>query len=352
MTTSAELNVNMKKASDTNGVKAEIKSVSFATPLPQSPRSDILEWRFPKPYQNYVLTGRSKAAWHTAFVIPQLNLLLDAGLVVNNARPKHVFITHGHSDHTLSSPVFCKREDPPDMYCPAPMKKVLNDFLLSRTMLNLGGGVKIEDAEATGMDVDDGGPKDDPDDPGRSAEEMAFLNTHRTHAVRDGDVVPLRRCKGITAEVFDVDHTVPCVGYVFNSTTHKLKPEYADVPGFEIKELRYSGVEITTPLTVPVFAFLGDTTAETLASEPEWLKKGVPVVITECSFLYEEHRTQAAKTKHTIWGDLEKVIRRWPQTTFVLTHFSMRYTEGQITGFFRDMPDCPSNIVVWADEEA
>lgn len=324
--------------------------VAFATPLPQSPRSDILEWRFPKPYQNYVLTGRSKAAWHTSFVIPQLNLLLDSGLVVNNARPKHIFITHGHSDHTLLATVFCKRDDPPDFYCPAAVKKVLNNFLLSRTMLNLGGEIEIEDAEAVGFEVEE--QKEDPDDPGRSAEEMAFLNTHRTHAVRDGDIVPLRRCKGMSAMVFDCDHTVPCVGYVFQSTTHKLKPEYADTSVAEIKELRNSGVEITSPATQPIFAFLGDTTAETLAAEPEWLKRGIPVVITECSFLYEEHRSQAIKTKHTIWGDLERVVRKWPQTTFVLTHFSMRYTEKQITGFFRDMEDCPRNIVVWADEEA
>lgn len=337
---------------DIHSSTLESKPVSFATPLPQSPRSDILEWRFPKPYQNYVLTGRSKAAWHTAFIIPQLNLLLDAGLVVNNSRPKHVFITHGHSDHTLLSPVFIKREDPPDIYCPAPMKKVLNDFLLAKTMMNRGGEIEYEDAEAEGLDVGEGEPKYDPDDPGRSAAEMAFLNTHRTHAVRDGDVVPLRRLKGITAMVFDMDHTVPCVGYVFNSTTHKLKPEYADTPGQELSKLRKSGVEITSPVTAPMFAFLGDTTAETLASEPEWLKKGIPVVITECSFLYEEHRAQAEKTKHTIWGDLEKVVRKWPRTTFILTHFSMRYTEKQVTGFFRDMVDCPTNIVVWADEEA
>jgi ribonuclease Z len=78
--------------------------VNFAEPLPQSTRSEILEWRFPRPYHNYVLTGRSKAAWHTAFIIPHLNLLLDAGLCVNKLRPKHVFITHGHSDHTLLAP--------------------------------------------------------------------------------------------------------------------------------------------------------------------------------------------------------------------------------------------------------
>lgn len=325
---------------------------SFATPLPQSTRSEVLEWRFPKPYHQYVLTGRSRAAWHTSFVIPQLNLLLDAGLCVNRLRPKHIFLTHGHNDHVLLSPAFVKREDPPDIYCPAGMKRVFNDFILANTMLNLGGLIGVEEAEEQGLDIGEGDPKEDENDPGRTASEAAFLNTHHTHAVRDGDVVPLRRLKGISATVFDCDHTVPCVGYVFTSTTHRLKPAYANTPGAELKALRQSGVQLTSPHTVPVFAFLGDTTAKTLADEPSWLRDGIPVVITECSFLHEEHRAQATKTKHTLWSDLEKVVRRWPRTTFVLMHFSMRYSDREVTAFFRDLPDCPPNIVVWADPES
>ena len=328
------------------------EGVSFATPLPQSPRSEVLEWRFPRPWHNYVLTGRSRAAWHTSFVIPQLNLLLDAGLCVNRLRPKHIFLTHGHNDHILLSPAFVKRDDPPDIYCPAPMKRAFNDFILANTMLNLGGTIAIDDAERAGLDIGEGPPKHDADDPGRSAPEAAWLNTHHTHAVRDGDIVPLRRLKGITASVFDCDHTVPCVGYVFSATTHRLRPEYASTPGPELKALRQAGVELTAPHTTPIFAFLGDTTAATLAASPWWLEKGISVVITECSFLYDKHKQQAKKTKHTAWCDLEKVVRRWPQTTFVLTHFSMRYSEREVTAFFKDMPDCPSNIVVWADLEA
>jgi ribonuclease Z len=193
--------------------------------------------------------------------------------------------------------------------------------------------------------------KEEEDDPGRSAGERAWLNTHTTHGVRDGDIVELSKPKGISVEVFDCDHTVPCVGYVFRSTSHKLKDDFHDRSGHELKELKESGTEITYPHTVPMFAFLGDTSAATLASEPEWLKHGVSVVITECSFLIEEHREQATRTKHTIWSDLEKVIRKWPKTTFVLMHFSLRYSEEEIVGFFKEMEDCPKNIVIWADGE-
>ncbi|UNI16022.1 Ribonuclease Z [Purpureocillium takamizusanense] len=368
-------------------------SPSFATPLPQSPRSPVLEWRFPKPYSQYVLTGRSRAAWHTSFVVPQLNLLLDAGLCVNKLRPKHVFLTHGHSDHTLLAPAFVKRDDPPDVFCPREMAPAFDDFVLANTMLNLGGLVRVADAAREGLlrtgdgdgddgDCGDGEGEDERDGDGsgrreRSADERAWLGTHVTHGVSPGDEVPLRRAKGITARVFACDHTVPCVGYVFSQTTHRLRPELASLSGPELKRLREEAAaaaaassspsaehdpssspsspspsSITEPHTAPIFAFLGDTTAATLAAAPDWLRAGIPVVVTECSFLRDEHAAQAERTKHTLWRDLEPVVRRWPRTTFVLMHFSLRYSDAEVARFFRDMDDVPPNIVVWADPEA
>ncbi|KAK8930087.1 hypothetical protein H634G_01350 [Metarhizium anisopliae BRIP 53293] len=323
--------------------------ISFATPLPQSTRSEVLEWKFPRPHNHLVLTGRSRAAWHTSFVIPQLNLLLDAGLCVNKQRPKHIFLTHGHADHTLLAFAFVKREDPPDIYCPAEMKHIFDTHILGTTMMNLGGLVEVGDAEKQGYKVDDTNGETDAD--GRTPQERAFLNTHVTHGVKHGDTVPLRRLKGITATAFNCDHTVPCVGYVFSSTTNRLKQEYKSLAGPQLRDLRRSGVEITEPHSVPMFAFLGDTTIATLASEPSWLRDGIPVVITECSFLYEDHAAQADKTKHTKWSDLEPVIRSWPGTTFILIHFSMRYSDRQVCQFFTDLEDAPTNMVIWADPE-
>lgn len=301
--------------------------LNFATPLPQSSHSEVLEWKFPGKYKQYVLTGKSRAAWHTSFVVPQLNLLLDAGLCVNQQRPKHIFLTHGHSDHTLLTPAFIdSRDDPPDIYCPVEIAAPMETFLNAKTTLNKGGLM--------------------------SEEELApRLLNHHTHGLRHGDTVPLKRTVDFTAEAFVCDHTVPCLGYVFKLNSRKLKPEYTGLKGTDLKALRESGTEITTPFSAPVFAFLGDTQATTLAAEPQWLRDGIPVVITECSFLYEEHTDQAIKTKHTIWADLEPVVRKWPKTTFVLTHFSLRYQDGDIRRFFAEMHEPPSNIVIWVDGE-
>ncbi|KAH8880423.1 hypothetical protein GQ53DRAFT_755088 [Thozetella sp. PMI_491] len=326
----------------------------FATPLPQSSRSEVLEWRFPKPYHQYTLTGRSRAAWHTSFVIPQLNLLLDAGLCVNKQRPKHIFLTHGHSDHTLLTPAFIKREDPPDIFCPVEMKDALNAFLLAKTVLNKGGLFTAEEIEGS-TDVadedveDDGGEEEGQTAPAPQGKRRG--PTHVTHGIRAGDTVPLRRTANISATAFACDHTVPSLGYVFSVTTQKLKADYTGLAGPEIKRLREQGVPITGPVCTPMFAFLGDTQATTLATEPDWLKNGIPVVITECSFLREKHRAQAQKTKHTIWGDLEPVVRKWPRTTFVIMHFSLRYSDSDVRQFFSELEDPPENMVIWIDGE-
>lgn len=229
------------------------------------------------------------------------------------------------------------------------MKHIFDSHILSTTMMNLGGLIGVDDAETEGYEIDKTTGENDAD--GRTPQERAFLNTHITHGVRHGDTVPLRRLKGITATVFNCDHTVPCVGYVFSSSTNRLKLEYKSLSGTELKDLRQSGVDITETHSTPMFAFLGDTTIATLASEPSWLKEGIPVVITECSFLYDEHATQADRTKHTKWRDLEPVIRKWPATTFILIHFSMRYSDRQVCQFFEGLDDPPENMVIWADPE-
>ena len=322
---------------------------NFATPLPQSPRSDILEWRFPKPFRHYVLTGRSRAAWHTSFVIQQLNLLLDAGLCVNKLRPKHIFLTHGHNDHTLLSPAFVNREDPPDIYCPVEIAEIFDQFILGNSILNLGGLVGPHDPDGPGAESDGEGELIHYGDCEEEHHKSRWLNTHVTHGLRPGDVVPLPRLKDIYATAFACDHTVPCLGYVFSLVTQRLKSEYSSLAPHEIRDLRESGVEITAPHWAPFLAFLGDTTADILLAEPEWLRQGIPVVITECSFLYPEHKDQAIRTKHTIWSELEKVVRKWPKTTFILMHFSLRYSDQEIRDFFKQMEDPPSNIVVWID---
>ncbi|KAF3079641.1 hypothetical protein TWF102_002792 [Orbilia oligospora] len=373
---------------------------SFATPLLQSTRSQTLQWTLPKPFQQHKLIGRSRAAWHTSFLVPSLNAVLDAGVLIDDSRPQNVFITHGHSDHSLAILAYCRRITPPDVYVPSETAMHLDNYIMSSKALNLGFSVTSyhnfdEEGNRHSFPNTVGGrlipwgeqfdrlrlntpspsrrsktpspvpptdtpaePEDDDLDDGGGDPADLILPTHHIIPVSSSSstIFPLKTHPTISVSILPRSHTVPSVGFLFTQTSNRLKSEYRSLPGTELKNLRQQGVDITYQHRTPIFAFLGDGDHTSLLGDPEWLvgneDKGVsgcPVVITECSFLYESHRAQAVKTKHTIWKDLEPIVRRHRDTTWVLMHFSKRYGDGEIVEFFEGLEECPQNIVVWVD---
>lgn len=373
---------------------------TFATPLLQSTRSQTLQWTLPKPFQQHKLIGRSRAAWHTSFLVPSLNAVLDAGVLIDDSRPQNVFITHGHSDHSLAILAYCRRITPPDVYVPAEAAMHLDNYIMSSKSLNLGISVKSYhdfDKEGNrhsfpntvggrlipwGEQFDLSRPhtpspdrrskasspvppvdtpiKRESDDLDDGFEDPAglILPTHHIIPVSASSptTFPLKTHPTISVSILPRSHTVPSVGFLFTQTSNRLKAEYRSLPGAELKNLRQQGVDITYQHRTPIFAFLGDGDHTSLLDDPEWLAgnedkgiSGCPVVITECSFLYESHRAQAVKTKHTIWKDLEPIVRRHRSTIWVLMHFSKRYEDEEIVGFFEELEESPENIVVWVD---
>lgn len=94
------------------------------------------------------------------------------------------------------------------------------------------------------------------------------------------------------------------MGYIVYAVRKRLKEEYKSLKGPEIGsaspmcsiflfqlthsgKLHKQGVEVNEVVRVPLFAYLGDTLISIYTAHPEILE--VPVVITECTFLYPEH---------------------------------------------------------------
>lgn len=292
------------------------------------------EWHFPGSMR-FTLIGHSRAADETGFYIPELCWGLDAGAKVYSAYPEYLFVTHTHSDHSYQLIRMVSRRTIPMIYVHSEMVDLVENYLLSAQ--ELGGARSL--------------PSDIIHEP-----------THVTRGVTPGESFPLVRAKagsrqgpvaappGVAKYCVDViacDHSCPTVGFLFYELRQKLLPEYANLSGPKIKYLRDNGYETTYSCKYPLFAFMGDTTAKIFQNDPIWLAD-MPVVITECTFLDEGHRENAERTRHTIWGDLEPIIRKYPKTTFVLIHFSHRYSEKTIRDFFESMVDAPHNIVVWS----
>eukprot|EP00736_Rhodelphis_marinus_P011290 Rmarinus@m.12204 len=277
-------------------------------------------WAFPSSIgRQLTLVGRSRSAQATVFAIPEMNWYLDAGAFISNChRPDHVFISHTHSDHCFLLTHLVSRSKPPTVHVPSKSVPFLEAYMKASQELN---------------------------DSGPFPENVVWETNYVTHAVEPDAEFEVSHAHGTghkqgSSSIFKVktiktDHSVPSVGYCFYDVRKKLKDEYVGLHGKDIARLKKQGIEVSHDVEFPMFAFLGDTTASVFETYP-WLLK-FPVIITECTFLFDNDLEEARQRHHTHWTDIETMIRENPRTTFVLTHFSLRYDHDDIHNFFEDI---------------
>ena len=80
------------------------------------------------------------------------------------------------------------------------------------------------------------------------------------------------------------------------------------------------------------FAYILDTSIKTVADN-EWLLN-YPVVIIECTFIFDGEEQIATNKKHIHWNQLKPFVLKYPGTQFILTHFSQRYSDYVVASFF------------------
>lgn len=259
----------------------------------------------------FTLTGFSRSAEATSFYVPEMGIILDAGTLVTTAKVRHLFVTHGHSDHSYQIPNMYSPSSTAilNIYVPNESISYFNSYLSSAQLLN---------------DHD---------------EERALINCstrYQLHGVVGEQIIELD--KKYRVEIFKCHHLVPCVGYAFYEKRQKLKSEYSQLSGKEIQDLKKQGIQITEENVIPLFAFLGDTTPDVFiqgSHSARVLLEQMPVIICECTFLDGE---QSNVKGHTHWLGLKPIIEQNPQITFILIHFSMKHRENEIETFFANQP--------------
>ncbi|CAI2164501.1 11402_t:CDS:2 [Funneliformis geosporum] len=264
----------------------------------------IRKWTFPKmtlstPPQKLpelTLIGTSRAADSTSFYIPELNWLFDGGTKVTNYFPSHIFITHTHTDHCLALCRYNSRRKPPTIYAPMESVQLVENFM-------------------------------------RSAQAITD-----NYALRRGDSFS---CLGVKQGDKITLFLTSSKSYIVYSKRKRLSSAYKHMTTKEIAKFRQENpsTEIMEPYLAPLFAFNGDTTINAFfpnRTNDKGAFKEVPVIITECSFLLDEHLDQAKKTKHTHWKDLKKIVKENRTQIFILIHFSCRYSEDSIRNFFEE----------------
>lgn len=244
------------------------------------------------------LLGSSFAGEETYIVAPELNLVFDIGRAPRETLGvDHVFLSHGHMDHAAGLAYYFSQRmfmdnQPGHLYVPKPLVEPV------RRLLRLWADIDGREPPAN------------------------------VHAAAPGEDIQLRR--DLIVRPFEVNH--PCwrnqrfayhaLGYAAIEVRNKIFPEYRDLTGPQIVELKKQGVQITRRIELPLVCYCGDTAVgDFLALEHVRKAK---VLLLECTFAEPDHRDRARAGNHIHVSDLRNVLPRLENERIVLFHLSRR----------------------------
>ena len=267
-------------------------------------------------FAGFTLEGWSRAAVQTYWRVNELKLNFDLG-----AQPwdfmgtPTCFITHTHLDHIAALPVYVSRRrmmkmEPPVIYLP---EHAIDDcWRMLKSFVYLDRGAMPCELEP----------------------------------LQDGDEIEIGREWLVTA--LRTRHTIPSFGFLVEQRRQKLKPEFRELSGPQIRDLRLSGTEVTAETRIPIFAYTGDTSPAGLDDNPEMYQ--AKILLTEMTFVAPDHRRDKIhKHGHMHLDDYRERADRFQNESIIASHFSTRYSDAQIRRFVeRRLPDALSGrLSLW-----
>jgi len=248
-------------------------------------------------HKDLTIEGYSRAAVQSYWRIPELKIGFDLGAQPWAFMSTPVwFVSHTHLDHIAALPVYVARRrmmkmEPPTIYMPAAAIETVERILKLFTRLD------------------------------RGRMPCHLLPIH------PGDEIELSREHVVTISA--TQHTIPSLGFVVWERRRKLKAEFQNLSGNEIRDLRLAGTEVTEERRIAKLAYAGDTTPEGLDNCPAMYE--AQVLITELTFVASRHRKDKIhKFGHTHLDDLVERRERFHNELIIAAHFSTRYNVKQI----------------------
>ncbi|WP_224249916.1 MBL fold metallo-hydrolase [Hyalangium gracile] len=252
----------------------------------------------------YTIRGISVAGVYTSLQVPELSVVLDAGVPLRSfSTTDHIFLSHGHSDHASSLGALLGirglmgKHSPAQVFLPAEIESAV-----------------LESLEALGRLH-------------RSA--VSF----KTIPLLPGETRKVYR--DIWVRAFRTHHAGPSLGYQFFRRITKLKPEYQTLPGEEIGRLRREGVpELFDEVERLELAYATDTLSRVLESAPSIMESRV--LILECTYLDQKFTVEETQERlHTHLDEIIARADRFQNEALVLMHFSQAYGPERVHDIIR-----------------
>ncbi len=263
--------------------------------------------------QIYTIRGYSRAGLRTCILIDELNLVLDMGYSNDRAFSyDNKLISHGHNDH-----IGALHAD----HCARRLYNIEKEklFIMPKQCIK---PFKMIATAVSEMNC------------GKTGENMKVFDTLLLTNIVESEACTnqmynLIGSSKINSEYYvksiQMDHKIKSFGYIIYRKSKKLKPEYANLKGHEIMQLKQEiGEEnITQPVFTPLLAYTGDTSIQGVITNPELLN--VPFLIMECTGFSSEDMCDCCEGKHIHWNDLVENQYMFANEKIMLFHFSQQY---------------------------